>query len=662
MNVDTLSINITTNTQSSEAQIRKLQSELNALRKSADSGARGARGVGTEVQKAGHQASKSASSFSKLGSRIGRIAFSRAIRAALMAIVKGVKEAVDSLYEFSKAQDSAFSKTMDNYKSDVDYLKNNVGTALEGILISAYPLIRELIDTLVDGLEYVSAFTAAMANSPTYKVAARRQLEYKTATEETAKAQKELNKQLMSFDELNVISTPKQTEAMGDTAEQIEYITKNVDDLLGHSTISIANWVGDLDWYEILGIAAIASLLKTAISKAIGSAFAGASSSAVVASGVGSFASYIGIVISGIVIGILGEELGAARLWGEELEDIQEKMQEGYYKELNPQNIDDYEIEIATSWGMNGVELGDVQEREISAYVEEYFSELRKQGKKFNTKDFYTFLVGKNVGTISAMRFANNFYEQLIESSKAKSVEWQSEMITQMEYTEAVAMTSLDETSQRLANAFLSSYIMSVDWGNGGYASAKEIEEGFVGYGIEASAAKTAAKVVSDWLNLNWRGAGIKTGADLGNGFSEGFENAVMSNIEGISREIQYRANNNGAYDVVVDTWNRSGSATMKSLFGFANGGFPEVGSLFVAGETVGQTEIIGNINGRTGVASGQEITGIADAVYVTGEEEASLLRELISVLRSKNFSVSPSPELGSAVRRALNLYEGAIG
>lgn len=53
----------------------------------------------------------------------------------------------------------------------------------------------------------------------------------------------------------------------------------------------------------------------------------------------------------------------------------------------------------------------------------------------------------------------------------------------------------------------------------------------------------------------------------------------------------------------------------------YADGGFPSAGSLFIAGEVPGQTELVGTINGRTGVAGGAEITGIREAIYEVGAE-----------------------------------------
>ena len=65
---------------------------------------------------------------------------------------------------------------------------------------------------------------------------------------------------------------------------------------------------------------------------------------------------------------------------------------------------------------------------------------------------------------------------------------------------------------------------------------------------------------------------------------------------------------------------------------GFAEGGFVSAGDLFIANEA--GAELIGTIGGHTAVASNQEITGIADAVYSTGNQESQLLNELININR----------------------------
>lgn len=74
-----------------------------------------------------------------------------------------------------------------------------------------------------------------------------------------------------------------------------------------------------------------------------------------------------------------------------------------------------------------------------------------------------------------------------------------------------------------------------------------------------------------------------------------------------------------------------NGMSVSISAKGFASGGFPQ-GDLFIANEA--GPELVGTIGGRTAVASNNEITGIADAVYETGSQESQLLGTLISVSR----------------------------
>lgn len=90
-------------------------------------------------------------------------------------------------------------------------------------------------------------------------------------------------------------------------------------------------------------------------------------------------------------------------------------------------------------------------------------------------------------------------------------------------------------------------------------------------------------------------------------------------------------------------------------------------GTLFLAGEVPGQAELVGNINGKTGVASGKEITGIADAVRDTGQTEAELLREQNNLLRrlltkTGTVTLAPSAAAGRWVNQSQAAYARATG
>lgn len=106
-------------------------------------------------------------------------------------------------------------------------------------------------------------------------------------------------------------------------------------------------------------------------------------------------------------------------------------------------------------------------------------------------------------------------------------------------------------------------------------------------------------------------------------------KDAVEDACEAMSKAIEEVA---AAIDALIAKANSlKGMKIDFKVGGFAAGGFPQ-GDLFIANEA--GPELVGTIGGRTAVASNNEITGIADAVYETGGQEAQLLATLISVSR----------------------------
>ena len=68
-----------------------------------------------------------------------------------------------------------------------------------------------------------------------------------------------------------------------------------------------------------------------------------------------------------------------------------------------------------------------------------------------------------------------------------------------------------------------------------------------------------------------------------------------------------------------------------------AEGGYVGAGQLFIANEA--GPELVGTVNGRTAVAPNAEITGIANAVYATGEREVAAINNLIRALNAKDMT-----------------------
>lgn len=160
-----------------------------------------------------------------------------------------------------------------------------------------------------------------------------------------------------------------------------------------------------------------------------------------------------------------------------------------------------------------------------------------------------------------------------------------------------------------------------------------------------------------------WLGIEV-TYVSMVNGMISTFEGLLNIVIKGINVIL---AAAEKAGDIVGQDWHlKISEVSLKrmELPKYANGGFPDQGSLFVAGETYGQSEWIGNINGKTGVTSGAEITGIADAIYSTSYQEMELLRQqnqyLVGIL-NKEFGITQS-QIGKATRSYAKEYYDRTG
>lgn len=113
--------------------------------------------------------------------------------------------------------------------------------------------------------------------------------------------------------------------------------------------------------------------------------------------------------------------------------------------------------------------------------------------------------------------------------------------------------------------------------------------------------------------------------------------------------------------------YSRSNSAKVAKISGYASGGFPTSGEIFMAREN-GMTEFVGSMGNRTAVANNDQIVeGIAAGVSSANTTQEQLLRELISVGRQllqkeSNVVLRPSSSLGRTVTQAQQMYKSNIG
>ena len=150
---------------------------------------------------------------------------------------------------------------------------------------------------------------------------------------------------------------------------------------------------------------------------------------------------------------------------------------------------------------------------------------------------------------------------------------------------------------------------------------------------------KSKWQEVKDWWKENKFLSKIKVGMpdlvqkikDIWTKAEKWWKDNVKLSIPDLNFHVEYKTDGlNIAQKAIVKALDLQGWPTLKF---FENGGFPEIGDLFMANEH-GIPELVGTMNGRPAVGSGQEITGISNAVYTTAQEEMALMREQNNLLR----------------------------
>lgn len=159
--------------------------------------------IGKEFDKLKAKAHKLTQQFTKLGRSIGRIAMYRSIRFVLNQIAQGFKEGTDNLYQYSKAINGEFAKSMDLLTTDLLYFRNSVAAATAPLINYLAPAIDYLTDRVVEFLNWFNELTAKLTGASYWTKALKYPKEYAEATKDASKALKDFQ---MGFDELNVIS------------------------------------------------------------------------------------------------------------------------------------------------------------------------------------------------------------------------------------------------------------------------------------------------------------------------------------------------------------------------------------------------------------------------------------------------------------------------
>ena len=145
---------------------------------------------------------------------IKRVAFYRIIRSIIKSVTEAVRTGVQNIYQYSLRVGTTFASSMDRAASSALYLKNSVGAALAPVIESLIPILERVIDKVAELLDKMAQFFSALRGNDTYTRAVKTTTQFADAVGD---ASKEMNKFLAGFDELNVITSNK--NSLKDSAE-----------------------------------------------------------------------------------------------------------------------------------------------------------------------------------------------------------------------------------------------------------------------------------------------------------------------------------------------------------------------------------------------------------------------------------------------------------
>lgn len=173
------------------------------------------------------------------------------VRKAITAIIKSINEAMKSLARFDEETGHRFNQSMSLLVSDFKYLGASIVGAFAPLINAVVPYIDALIEKMVEGINIANEFFAALTGADKYTIARKVMTDYAESTDEAAEAQNNFNKQLASFDKLNVLRTDsKQGKATKATVEwdekEVSASAKKVADRFKKITKQIGDILKDL--------------------------------------------------------------------------------------------------------------------------------------------------------------------------------------------------------------------------------------------------------------------------------------------------------------------------------------------------------------------------------------------------------------------------------
>ena len=157
---------------------------------------------------------------------LGRIAFYRAIRAAIKAVTKAFQEGAERAYWFSRQYGEStkyIADAYDNLSSKSFTMSNQLGAAWATLISTIEPILIKIINLVTAAANAITQLFAILGGKGTYLKAVDYNKKWADSAGGAAKAAKEWKNQLMSFDEINRLDEPSDGGGGGGGGANTDY-------------------------------------------------------------------------------------------------------------------------------------------------------------------------------------------------------------------------------------------------------------------------------------------------------------------------------------------------------------------------------------------------------------------------------------------------------
>lgn len=552
-----------------------------------------------------------------LGTSLMRIAMYRAIRTFIKDLSEAFREGTKNLYEYSRIMGTEFKKSMDSIATSALYIKNSFGAMAAPLLNAVAPVIDMLADKIANLANQVAQLIAAFTGRTVFSKATKYITEFGDATSGAAKAMKPF---LAGFDEINRIDDGSGSGSGSSMDYSKMFEEAEVDSPLANFAKRVRDAIKEGEWDEA------GRLLADKLNNILPSA-----------DKMNEWGGKLGTKISN------GVRLAYSFLRETDFTGIGNKVSQflnGALNKIDAQDIGRLIIRKITA-GLDFAigAIGGLDWKQLAEKFSDFFiGALDEAIEWIESKDWSE--LGANLfddlyDTVSGIKFgdiASRFF-RLLGAAIGAAIEagggFLGEAFTKVkEYFERKTEESGGNTWEGFKKGVKDAW--SDVWGF--------LKENVVTPFLDGLAKQLG--IEGDTPSEILKNIGIRALE----GFLDGLKSVGKSILTWLDDFFdKFWSKFEGTGEVLYEGANKTPSVKVqakqrKSISQYASGGFPDQGSLFLAGEA--GPELVGTVNGRTGVANSEQLTaGFEDVMDNTNSVILQAAMNIVETIRSKDMS-----------------------